>query len=287
MSYKTLGWRPSYISGEEPVTIFVIPMSSRAEDFRIVYPTTLEKNLAEILTDRALRVRVFEGCPAIGIETIRDYISAQLRRTEQKTAGGINIRLVLGVVLIILGVIDWTFPDPLPFIDELAMVLGGGAIVGWSFRQKKLFSEWKGRVREAADEAQRLESEPDSLLTRIFQSIKVKGNPEITKPGSLDRIELEAQWFVKYLNVRDMIESEEVTADNVREVSEALQDIMPLKSLLRSERGYPRYGARARLKLLRERTMRRLNLTDDALDVYCAFFRSAQEYFEREGLQLP
>jgi len=129
----------------------------------------------------------------------------------------------------------------------------------------------------------------DPLLTRIYNSIKAKQQPEKEhdEQSSADQIEAEAQWFVKFLNVRDMIESESVTVDDVREVARALRDIIPLKVLVRLERNYLRYGLRARLKRLREKIKGRLELTDDALTVYCAFYRSAKEYFEQEGLQLP
>ena len=289
MKYKTLGWRPSYVSGDEPVTIYIIPVSSEPDEYRVIYPETLEKHIVEVLTDRALRIRSFEGCTDHAIDVIQDYLTNLLTRTGDKSSTQSNVKFVLGVALVVLGIINWTFPDPLPLIDELLLVIGGGALAVWSARAKKLLPVFRERLEEAVREVRGLMFSSDPLLTRIYDSIRAKQQPEkeYDEQSSVDRIEAEAQWFVKFLNVRDMIESESVTVDDVREVAGALRDIIPLKTLVRLERSYLRYGTRARLKRLREKTQRRLDLTDDALAVYCGFYRSAREYFEREGLQLP
>lgn len=289
MKYKILGWKPSYVSGDEPETIYIIPVSPEPDEYRIIYPETLEKHMVEVLTDRALIIRSFEGCTEHAVDIIREYLANQLTQKGDRSSTQISVKFVLGVALVGLGLINWTFPDPLPLIDELLMVIGGGALAVWSARAKKLLPDFRERLEEATREARSLIPSPDPLLTRIYNSIRAKQQPEkeYDEQSSLDRIAAEAQWFVKFLNVRDMIELKSVTVDNVREVVGALQDIIPLKTLVRLERGYLRHGTRPRLRRLRERITMRLDLTDDALAVYCGFYRSAQEYFEREGLQLP
>jgi hypothetical protein len=287
MKYKTLGWKPSYVSGDKPETIYIIPVSSEPDEYRVIYPETLEKHIVEVLTDRALRIRSFEGCTDQAIDVIQDYLVNLLTRTGDRSSARTNVKFVLGVTFVVLGIINWTFPDPMPLIDELLLVIGGGALAGWSARAKKLLPDFRERLDEAAREVRSLNPSPGPLLTRIYNSIRAKQQPEYNEQSSLDQIEAEAQWFVKFLNVRDMIESESVTIDDVRELAGALRDIIPLKTLVRLERSYLRHGTSIRLKRLREKIKRRLDLSDDALAVYCGFYRSAQEYFEREGLQLP
>jgi hypothetical protein len=288
MKYTTLGRRPPYVSGDRPEMIYVIPVSSDPEDYRIIYPNTLKKNIVELLLDKAIQIMAFESCSENAVWDVREYLKNQLEQKNERHSSRINTGFICGIGLAVLGLLNFTFPDPLPLIDELLMMIGGGVWAFRSARAKRLLPQFRERVQQAENWVRDLEAFSDPLLTRIYGSVKAKQEPQQQdlEQTTLDRIEAESQWFVKYLNIRDMIESESVTTDEVREVIEALEDIIPLKTLVRLERSYERSGMPVRLKRLRDKVKSQLEMSDDALAVYCGFYRSACEYFKIEGQKL-
>ena len=124
------------------------------------------------------------------------------------------------------------------------------------------------------------------MLTRLFQSIRAKEKPDTDVGDGLpfpDRIDLESQWLVNYIDVQEMIETGAATEAEVKEIMAALSDIIPIRALVKMERHIDRDAVRRRMNRLKDRITERIGFSSSVLTVYCEFYKSAQKYFEIRG----
>jgi hypothetical protein len=283
MKYKVLRTR------DEPVAIYILPVSSDSDEYRIIYPDRLEKNPLKILERGGIRIYEFEGCSKLAVSEVREYLVKKLDQSAIDYSRTTNTLIGSGIAVGLFGIVDWLLPDPLPVVDETFFIVTGTIMVFLGFRQRRQTDQYRDRVAWAKMNLQGLKASDQSVLTRLFKSIRTKEKPETeddSQPPFPDRIDLESQWLVRYIDVHEMIESGKATDVQVKEVIASLCDIIPLRALVKMEKRSDRVAVRRRLKTLKEKIAEELGITDSALSVYCEFFKSAQNYFESKGRRI-
>ena len=280
MKYKILSARG------EPATIYILPVSSDSAAYRIIYPDGLEKDLLEILLEDGILIQEFEGCSELAVSEIREYLAEKLEQSSVDYNRNINYTFAGGVTLGVLGIINWAWPDPLPFVDEALLIVAGTALALFALSRRGQLAQYRDRVARAEKKIQELEASAQPVLTRLFQSIRTKEKPDTgdgNQPPFPDRIDLESQWLVRYIDVHEMIESGFATEAQVKGITTSLCDIIPLRALVKMEKHSDRDAVRRRMKRLKERITERIGISNSVLSVYCEFYKSAQDYFEGSG----
>ncbi len=175
MKYRSL---PSGGAGESARTelpILIIPVSSAPERYSISYPETDDETFLTLLLSGRLKVLSFDPVPAEAVEQLRSFILERLRSMSQKTVNRFRAFFSGGIAVAVLGVINWTVPDPLPLIDEGILSIGGLAAVVYAlyFRKNKI-PEMEELTSEAAKLSSRLEAEVSPLLSFIYKALELR-----------------------------------------------------------------------------------------------------------------
>jgi uncharacterized membrane protein YgcG len=271
---------PDYRPFVAPKCIYIIPLSGDPTHYQVLIPIRLTKKLLDLLIQDKLEIHRFEGCP----EEAVDIIKAQLGRSCAQGPSRYSIRmnqvLVAGTVLVVLGIINITLPDPLPLADEILMIGGGAGIgmVGYRNRRRVL-PLLRDKTDRAVKQLEGLECHNDVLLTRIHEAIRARSapTPDLSTKEPVDAFELESRWLVEYLDLQKLIDSKAITFQHLDSLLEVLSDALPLSRFLSLEqklRKNPKDGSARRA---RERMAERYGLSPDAFTVYVEFYRLARE----------
>ena len=278
---------PEYRPFVAPRHIYIIPLAREPSRYQVLIPNRLTKNLLDLLIQDRLVIHSYDSCPPEAIASIK----AQLGRSSAQGPSRYSIRmnqiLVAGTVLVVLGIINFTFPDPLPLADELLMLAGGAGIgiVGLRNLRKvlPLFREKTERALQALDE---LECTGDILLTRIHEAIRARGaaGGESEQKEPVDPFESESRWLVEVLDLQQLLDTHSITREHLESLVGVLTNAFPLgkfQSLERKLRDDPKDG---RTRRARDNLAARYGLTIDALTVYAEFYRLAGEILAPESL---
>jgi hypothetical protein len=263
-------------------TLYVVPLSHDPAAYHVVFPQDMKKAPLEKLLHGHVDLKDFEGWQQEELGSIREMIRRILKKGVEGFSNRANALFVGGVLTTVLGALNFLLPDPLILLDELFFLVVGSiaALIGYRRRRYRLpvYRDLFGSAESRLD-LQLVSPEP--LLSRIYQSIKAKRNPESAESsGSLDRIELESQWLAKYLDIGTMVREGEAEEKDIVRVLSLIQDIFPVRRLIRMERR--RLGRRV-IKRMRRRLREKTGLSDDAIDVYSEFYKSAERYLEDRG----
>jgi hypothetical protein len=191
-----------------------------------------------------------------------------------------NQMLVAGTALMVLGIINFTLPDPLPLADEL-LLIGAGAGLGFiGYRnRRKVLPLLQGKMERAVERLDNLEHPDDLLLTRIHEAIRARSAniPEPSAEQLIDTFELESRWLVEYLDLQQLIDSKVITLEHLDSLLQVLSDAFPLAKFLSLERKLRRDPKDGRARIARDRVAERHGLSADAFTVYAEFYRLAGE----------
>jgi len=259
--------------------IYIIPASADAAESCALVPRRLRKRALTGLLDTVIYIRRFEGCPDSAVEAVRDKVGSLVDGRLQSHAARVTAMILGGVVVAVLGILDFTLPDPLPLADELLMIIGGMACsaVGYWLRRETL-PALREKARAALRRIDETEAEEDPLLSRLYRGIREKRAPQAE--DAADLIEAESRWFVRHVDIREEVERGELDPRRVRALLDGIEGITHLKRLVRAEiRGAPR----TRLKRLRRKAREKTDFSDDALTVYSEFVKSVRAYFRETG----
>ena len=188
------------------IYIYILPSSFEGSSYSIAYP---DYKTEDILAGK-ISIRIFDGCSLDALKEIEDKLKERLQKKHVKYAERLNTLFTAGIGVLILGIINWIVPDPLPLVDELLFTIGGGltAWKAWNDRKTKLPALAEQTWRYAY-EGVRPEVETDSILTAIFKSIRCRIDPSAAGEvvNGLDAIEIESLWMTRYLNIQDLAAS--------------------------------------------------------------------------------
>ena len=262
-------------------TIYILPLSADPERYRVIYPEFrnrfgrrhLDTNLAERINQGKLLIRQFKSCTSAAAAAIKRNLGGTVKQRLLGQNLRANQLLVAGVVVFIVGIIDWTFPDPLPLVDEIILTGAGGLLAYLGYTQKKRYlPSAKEQVERALRDLDDLVISEDPLLSRIHDSLEAGVEDE---PGhdSLAGADQRADWLLKYVNVQELIRSGAATEDEVRQTMGALSDVFPLRKLAEAEGHVERWRRRIGAAAQKH------TISEAVLSVYVEFFKSAQEHF--------
>jgi hypothetical protein len=271
---------PEYRPFVAPKCIYIVPLSGDPSRYQVLIPSSLRKHLLDLLIQDKLLIRRFQGCPAEAVAGIRAQLQRNCSEQPSRHSTRTNQLVVAGSVLLVLGIINGTFPDPLPLADEILMIGGGLAvgIAGYVSRRRTL-PLLQDKTERAVQRLEGLECLEDPLLSRIYDAIRARGAPndDRSEREGVDVFEMESRWLVESLNLHRLLDSNIITVDELRALLEALTGAFPLSRFLTMERklrGNPKDGKTRRA---RDRTADTYGLSADAFTVYAEFYRLAGE----------
>ena len=124
-------------------------------------------------------------------------------------------------------------------------------------------------------EGGRPEVETDGLLTAIFKSIRCRIGPSAVgeKIEGLDTIEIESLWITRYLNIQDLLASGESSTPCLEDLVNVIKKVFPVKELVKLENKKQSPKIRGRLQDLKQETISKTSVSEDALAVYIEFYR--------------
>jgi len=260
------------VNSSGTIYIYILPSSFEGSSYSIAYPDFK----AEDILSRKIIIRTFDGCSPNALSEIEDKVKEILQKRRLKYVERLNTLFTAGVGVFILGVINWVIPDPLPLVDELLFTIGGGitAWKAWNDRKVKLPVLIEQTYRYSY-EGGRPEVETDSILSAIFKSIRCRVDPLAAgeKIEDLDTIEIESLWLTRYLNKQDLLASEESSTSSLENLFRIIEKVFPVKVLVKLERKKQSPKIRGRLENLKQETINKTGVSDDALAIYIEFYR--------------
>jgi hypothetical protein len=277
---------PEYRPFVAPRRLYIIPLAGDPSRYQVLIPNRLTKNLLDLLIQDKLVIHRFEGCPPEAIAGIKAQIARSCSQGPTRYSVRMNQILVAGTVLAVLGIINFTFPDPLPLADEMLM-LGGGAGVGFiGLRNRRKFLPLlRQKTKKALEALDKLECSEDILLTRIYEAIRARGaaggEPPAKEP--VDPFELESRWLVEVLDLQQLIDSHSVTIEQLESLIGVLANAFPLGRFQSLERKLRTDPKDRRTRRVREELAGRYGLSADAFTVYAEFQRLAQEILKPDN----
>ena len=248
--------------------IYIIPLCSDPLRYRVLTPARLSKMLLDLLMQDRLVIRQFRGCPDEAVAAIKAQLLRGCGRVSGRYATRTNQLIVLGAALFVLGVINCTFPDPLPLIDEILMMGGGAAAgLGGYISRKKNLPLLEDKAGKAEKHLEKIECIEDPMLSGIYQSIRTKSKPdvELSNGRAIDRIEAESEWLFKYLDLQQLLDSKQVPFAELQELLWVLEQKITSSP------------ANKKLRRKRDELAARWDLSTDAFSVYAEFYRRGKQ----------
>lgn len=280
---------PEYQPFVAPKCIYIVPLSLDPSRYQVLIPANLSKNLLDLLIQDRLAIRQFSRCPKDAVATVIAELGRRCTRGPSRYSTRMNQLIVLGTALFVLGIINWTFPDPLPLIDEILMIGGGAGVglAGYVSRRRNL-SLLQNKTGKAAQRLSQLECVDDPLLTRIHEAIRAKSSPDYDRPGKedIDLIELESEWLVKYLDLQRLLDSDAVTIRDLSCLLDVLSNAFPLSRFLSMEQKLRRDPTNRTARSARESLAQRYGLSGDAFTVYSEFYRLGRQMVSEQADRL-
>ncbi len=271
---------PEYRPFVAPKCIYIVPLSSDPSRYQVLIPAGLSKDLLDLLIQDKLVIRQFKRCPKEAAASVTAQLERSCTQGPPRYSSRMNQLIVLGTVLFVLGIINWTFPDPLPLIDEILMI-GGGAgvgIAGYMARRKNL-SLLQNKSSKAAQRLSDINCIDDPLLTRVQEAIRAKSSPDYERSGKevVDLFELESEWLVKYLDLQRLLDSDAVTIQDLSCLLDVLSNAFPLPRFLSIEQKLRRDPSDRAVRKARDNLAQRYSLSGDAFTVYSEFYRLGRQ----------
>jgi hypothetical protein len=277
---------PDYRPSVVPKRIYIIPLDGDPSRYQVLIPGRLTKNLLDLLIQDKLAIHRFDGCPAAAIGTIKAQLGRICARRPARYSIRMNQVLTAGTVLVVLGIINFTLPDPLPLADELLMVGGGAGLGLIAYRnRRKVLPLLQDKTEKALERIDGLECVNDILLTRIHEAIQARGTPAGDSSGNkpVDPFVLESRWLVEYLDLQQLIDAQAVTKEHLESLLAVLSNAFPLKQFLSLERKLRKDPKNGRIRTSRDKLAARYGLSADAFTVYAEFYRLAREILDPDG----
>jgi hypothetical protein len=285
VKYRSLAPGGPEEAGKKDLPILILPLSADPEIYSISYPEIDDETFLTVLLSGRVRILSFDPVPVDAVAQLRSLMSERLGSMSQKTANRFRAFFSGGIAVAVLGIINWTVPDPLPLIDEGILSIGGLAAVYYSlyFRKNKV-PETEELLSKARELLTRIGAEPSPLLSYIYRtlmtrdsiekklldaSVSERGDEE-TEDNGPDLLEAEVR-----AGRIDIAEIEQIVPvlDALMNLS-APAGIQKIRRLFRSRRASPLRSSASR------------EVSGSALEVYRDIYSQAEEVLSARGKRL-
>ena len=281
MKYNLFRSRGSLPPWEKEITIYLAPVSVREDHFQVLTPAELQKGREFTILRQNFHFKTYDSCSPGAIEQVKENLSSRFSTRADTFASRMRLFFSVGIITAVLGFINIFVPDPLPFLDEAFMLIGGGLIagLGW-YGLKRQVDPYRNCVNGIIENINQADVTPDPVLSTIYRAIRSKTHPDTAseEPECADDIERESLWLVKHLNLPALIQTEQVDkkdfASVTRILAKSFRARVFLNPVLRKTRRY-------------KRLLNRLGLYEDAAAVYEEFFARAKDLFAEQGEKFP
>ena len=265
------------VDSTDTIFIYILPSGFEGTSYSIAYPDCK----AEDILNGLIVIRTFDGCSSDALKEIEDKLTERLQRKHEKYTERLNTLFTAGIGVLILGIMNWIAPDPLPLVDERLFTIGGGltAWKAWNDRRIKLPVLVEQTYRYAY-EGGRPEVETDNILTTIFKSIRCRIDPSAAGEviDGLDAIEIESLWMTRYLNIQDLAASGGSNTSGFEDLIDVIERVLTVRKIVKLEERTRSKRVRAGLHRLKQETIRKTGISHDTLAVYVEFYRAFLNY---------
>lgn len=298
MKYRLLKSEKLPVPVEENKIIYIIPLSSSHKQYAVIYPVIPAGKLLEYIDLERVELRRFRGCPDDAVDKVKQALVDLIQKELKQSSTNQVSMLIVGIALIGVGVFDLFLLDPFHLLDEFLILAGGGWMLASGLKLKKIHSALKGKHNSIIEKIARLPVSEDNLCSGIFASIQAKDEQMIKEfkedfsiDSMKDRIEVEARWYVDYINIEEFIKNKQVLSSDVRNIMKGIGCIVPLKAIMRLEekihkkmiKGGNTIKLSQKLKKLKLQVKQNCGFSEDALTVYSEFYKSTLAYFTSIG----
>ena len=287
MKYEIIGPRGKSRGRYTRKTIYILPVSPDSGEYLMLYPKIPDKEIREALKGNALQVDGFAGMEAGVVDSLKDKLKQSIWKYFEKSIRKATNLFVGGVAVLVLGIVNWVLPDPLPLVDELAFSLTG--IILLTLGQKRRSKAVSENEDVSIIFDKRIMDIPiieNPLLSNLYESIRIKDRP--LGPAhhlGTDLIEKEAEWLLKYLDVEQMVKNGEATLSQVREIKGVIDSALPMRDLAALDRkrgrstSFKQTGRIAgRKRQLSEEIFKSHGITGNVLEIYRELYKSIQDF---------
>ncbi|MBN2050886.1 MAG: hypothetical protein JW760_10610 [Spirochaetales bacterium] len=279
MKYSILQPESTLPPWEQKVDIYILPVSENPEHYLPLSPESLKKGREFTLLRQTIELRVYENCPAAVIQRVKETLALKFKERGNRFSSRMKMFFTTGVAAFILGLINMFVPDPLPYLDEAVLLLGGGLVALLSGlalnRRVEPFHRCIDGIREGIDDAEIL---IDPLLTTLYKAIRTKARPEEcgSTGDSLDDIDRESAWLVTYLDLPALLQDGKMDETAFFHFIRVLSQSFGLRRFRLHRKGY-----------ISGKKMEKLGLDRHAREVYEALFVQAGEIAAQGGKKFP
>jgi hypothetical protein len=287
MKYEIIGPRGKGRGQLTRKTIYVLPVSPDSGEYLMLYPKIPDKEIRQALRGNELQIDGFAGMGPEVIDILKNKLKQSIWKYFERSIRKASNLFIGGVVVLVLGILNWALPDPLPLVDELAFSLTG--IILLTLGQKRRGEALAENEDVSIIFDKRIMDIPiikNPLLSNIYESIRIKDRPvEGSGLKDTDLIEREAEWLLKYLDAEQMVKNGEATLSQVREIKGVIDSALPIRDLAAVERkrdkstSLKKSGRLAgRARLISEETFKKHGITGTVLEIYRELYKSIESF---------
>jgi hypothetical protein len=286
--------------GEKKI-IYIIPLSSSQKQYAVIYPAIHPGSLLKSLEEKKLELRKFLGCPEETVNNVKKAIQDMIHTDLKESSSKQSTLFFSGILLIVFGIINFVLPDPLILLDEVLMLLGGIWVLGGGIKLRKTYKALKINQENLELKIKAIPVTEDPITSGIFASIQAKDEhivKQIKKDFSIDtikdRIEVETEWYVDYINIEELIQNNQAKKEEVKTFMKGINCIIPLKKVVCLEKkinkkmlkGEKTLSLTRALNSLQRKISKKSGFSIDAIIVYSEFYKSALSWFQSRGEDL-
>jgi len=267
---------------EEDVEIYLAPVSEQPDRYQALTPRSLHKGGEFTLLRQSFHIKTYENCPDSSIDKVKDGLSSEFKARAEKFASRMRLFFSTGIIAAVLGFLNIFVPDPLPFLDEAILLIGGGLVAALgSYALKRQVKPYRNCMNGIIENIRTADVTPDPVLSMIYRAIHFRAHPELLLEGEedmADDIELESAWLVKHLNIPELLQTEALNTTQffavMRALTRSFNAGLFLNPALQKTRRYRKH-------------IEKLGLDDDAVAVYEELFSRARDIFTQYGDKFP
>jgi hypothetical protein len=282
MKYKILDHKKFNIKKDNDVVFYILPASSSAKEFQIIYPVKTKEYQLEAWHNKKLVIKQFKGCNNTVIKSVKQSLANIIKDNMEKIKSSMQTMLFLGILFVLFGIFDLILPDPLILIDELLIITGGALLTVSGYIKKKNLSALDKKQEEVIKQIENLHIIEDPICTKIYHSIKKKTGPQ----------DMDSDWYIHQGDIREINNTTPIALPDLKNILAGIGSMIPVAKLTRLEnrinylrsKGSKAHPAIKRLHKIKNALNHKYGISQDAITIYQIFYHSAQIYIKEQEI---